>query len=198
MRRTSRRKGQRQFGVATHPRATKTKPTHLKMAATRAWHALSSHSKSTRKRFRVENAVSHSKQRIGASATRKWIGGSSTQKGDNQNQVFPRATHSKQTIEAFNKCQFFAIVPRRHFLFSNFQFPMPFRYSYALMLDLGYVREHLDAIEKMARDRGATIDLDAFRGIDEQRRKLIFETEQLKAHRLMPKHENACRYPWRD
>jgi len=59
------------------------------------------------------------------------------------------------------------------------------------MLDLGYVREHLDAIEKMASDRGATIDLDAFRHIDEQRRKLIFETEQLKAHRNKVSEEIA-------
>jgi len=59
------------------------------------------------------------------------------------------------------------------------------------MLDLGYVREHLDVIEKMARDRGATIDLDAFRGIDEQRRKLIFENEQLKAERNKASEEIA-------
>jgi len=32
-----------------------------------------------------------------------------------------------------------------------------FRYSAWTMLDLGYVREHLDAIEKMARDRGITL-----------------------------------------
>jgi len=30
------------------------------------------------------------------------------------------------------------------------------------MLDLGYVREHLDVIEKMAWDRGVAIDLHAF------------------------------------
>jgi len=51
------------------------------------------------------------------------------------------------------------------------------------MLDLGYVREHLDAIEKMARDRGVTIDLDAFRDIDKRRRELIYLNEQLKAER---------------
>jgi len=51
------------------------------------------------------------------------------------------------------------------------------------MLDLGYVREHLDVIEKMARDRSVTLDLDAFRQIDAERRKLIFQNEQLKAER---------------
>lgn len=51
------------------------------------------------------------------------------------------------------------------------------------MLDLGYVREHLDAIEKMARDRGVTLDLAPFREIDTERRKLIHSTEQKKAER---------------
>jgi hypothetical protein len=41
------------------------------------------------------------------------------------------------------------------------------------MLDLGYVREHPDAIEKMARDRGITLDLAPFREIDAERRKII-------------------------
>jgi len=51
------------------------------------------------------------------------------------------------------------------------------------MLDLGYVREHLGAIEQMARDRCITIDLDAFRQIDLERRKLIHTSESLKAER---------------
>jgi len=51
------------------------------------------------------------------------------------------------------------------------------------MLDLGYVREHLDAIEKMARDRGITLDLAPFREIDSERRKIIHSTEQKKAER---------------
>ena len=51
------------------------------------------------------------------------------------------------------------------------------------MLDLGYVRDHLDAIEKMARYRGATLDLAPFREIDTERRQLIFSTEKLKAER---------------
>ena len=51
------------------------------------------------------------------------------------------------------------------------------------MLDLGYVREHLDAIEKMARDRGVTLDLAPFREIDTRRRQLITVVEVLKATR---------------
>jgi seryl-tRNA synthetase len=59
------------------------------------------------------------------------------------------------------------------------------------MLDLGYVREHLDVIEKMARDRSVTLDLDSFREIDAQRRKLIFQNEQLKAERNKASEEIA-------
>ena len=68
---------------------------------------------------------------------------------------------------------------------SNRGFPphTPFMYSADPMLDLGYVRDHLDAIEKMARDRGATLDLAPFREIDTERRQLIFSTEKLKAER---------------
>lgn len=58
-----------------------------------------------------------------------------------------------------------------------------FMYSCSLMLDLGYVREHLDVVEKMARDRGATIDLAAFRELDAERRRLITSVERLKAER---------------
>ena len=58
-----------------------------------------------------------------------------------------------------------------------------FRYSRSPMLDLGYVREHLDVIEKMARDRGITLDLDAFRALDTERRQIITAIERLKAER---------------
>jgi len=56
------------------------------------------------------------------------------------------------------------------------------------MLDLGYVREHLDVIEQMARNRGIALDLELFRSIDIERRRLITATEQLKAER---NRENA-------
>jgi seryl-tRNA synthetase len=58
-----------------------------------------------------------------------------------------------------------------------------FRYSHSPMLDLGYVREHLDAIEQMTRDRGITLNLSPFRTIDTERRQLITATERLKAER---------------
>ena len=59
------------------------------------------------------------------------------------------------------------------------------------MLDLGYVREHLDAIDKMARDRGITLDLAGFRAIDTERRQLITTTERLKAERNKASDEIA-------
>jgi seryl-tRNA synthetase len=59
------------------------------------------------------------------------------------------------------------------------------------MLDLGYVRDHLDAIEKMAGDRGLTLDLAPFREIDTERRQLIFSTEKLKAERNKASEEIA-------
>ncbi|MGA8145367.1 MAG: serine--tRNA ligase [Candidatus Acidiferrales bacterium] len=51
------------------------------------------------------------------------------------------------------------------------------------MLDLSYVREHLDVIEKMARDRGVALDLGAFRELDTERRQIITTIERLKAER---------------
>jgi seryl-tRNA synthetase len=59
------------------------------------------------------------------------------------------------------------------------------------MLDLGYVREHFDVIEKMARDRGVAVDLDAFRKIDAERRKIIHATETKKAERNKASEEIA-------
>jgi seryl-tRNA synthetase len=59
------------------------------------------------------------------------------------------------------------------------------------MLDLGYVREHLDAIEQMARNRGIALDLEPFRTIDTERRQLITDTERLKAERNKASDEIA-------
>jgi seryl-tRNA synthetase len=59
------------------------------------------------------------------------------------------------------------------------------------MLDLGYVRDHLDAIEQMTRDRGITLDLAPFRTIDTERRQLITSTERLKAERNKASDEIA-------
>ena len=70
----------------------------------------------------------------------------------------------------------------------RFSLPPRFMYSAGPMLDLGYVREHLDVIEKMARDRGATLDLEPFREIDRKRRGLISVVEALKAERNRESH----------
>jgi seryl-tRNA synthetase len=51
------------------------------------------------------------------------------------------------------------------------------------MLDLGFVRDHLDVIRKMTEDRGVSIDLDAFQSIDAERRRLITQADELKALR---------------
>jgi seryl-tRNA synthetase len=51
------------------------------------------------------------------------------------------------------------------------------------MHDLGYFREHLREFEKMAADRGVTIDFDSFRSIDRERRDRITFAERLKAQR---------------
>jgi len=51
------------------------------------------------------------------------------------------------------------------------------------MHDLGYFREHLAEFEKMAADRGVTIDFDSFRAIDRERRDRITYAERLKAQR---------------
>ena len=59
------------------------------------------------------------------------------------------------------------------------------------MLDLNYVREHLEAIEKMGRDRGVAIDLEAFRAIDTERRQLVTSNERLKAERNKASEEIA-------
>ena len=59
------------------------------------------------------------------------------------------------------------------------------------MLDLGYVRDHLDVIEKMARDRTLALDLAPFREIDTERRQLITAAERLKAERNKSSDEIA-------
>lgn len=61
------------------------------------------------------------------------------------------------------------------------------------MHDLGYFREHLDEFEKMAADRGVSIDFDAFRALDRERRDRITATERLKAERNKASDEIARR-----
>src|ERR1700730_14605050 len=61
------------------------------------------------------------------------------------------------------------------------------------MHDLNYFREHLELFAEMAGKRGATLDLDAFRALDKERREQITATEQLKAQRNKATEEIARR-----
>jgi seryl-tRNA synthetase len=67
-------------------------------------------------------------------------------------------------------------------------------YSNSLMLDLGYVREHLDAVETALRNRGMDAAvLSGFREIDAARRQAITRAESLKAERNRLSEEIARR-----
>jgi seryl-tRNA synthetase len=61
------------------------------------------------------------------------------------------------------------------------------------MHDLNHFREHLDGFAAMAEKRGVKLDLEAFTGLDKQRRELITATEQLKAQRNKSSEEIARR-----
>ena len=61
------------------------------------------------------------------------------------------------------------------------------------MHDLGYFREHLDEFEQMAANRGATIDFNGFRALDQERRERITAAERLKAERNKASEEIARR-----
>ncbi len=51
------------------------------------------------------------------------------------------------------------------------------------MYDLSFFRNNLDAIAKRLADRGFTLDVEAFRKLDTERRAALAESEQLKARR---------------
>jgi seryl-tRNA synthetase len=59
------------------------------------------------------------------------------------------------------------------------------------MHDLNYFREHLDVFAEMGKRRGITLDLDAFRALDKERRELITTNEQRKAQRNKASEEIA-------
>jgi seryl-tRNA synthetase len=59
------------------------------------------------------------------------------------------------------------------------------------MHDLNYFRDHLDVFAEMAKKRNMTLDLDAFRVLDKERRQLITENEQRKAQRNKASEEIA-------
>jgi len=51
------------------------------------------------------------------------------------------------------------------------------------MLDSKYLRDNLEAIEKRLAARGGTVDLSGFRSLDDRRRDLLRQSEELKALR---------------
>ncbi|MBZ5605248.1 MAG: serine--tRNA ligase [Acidobacteriia bacterium] len=51
------------------------------------------------------------------------------------------------------------------------------------MYDLSFFRNNLDAIAKRLADRGFTLDVEAFRKLDAERRAAVTESEQLKAQK---------------
>jgi seryl-tRNA synthetase len=61
----------------------------------------------------------------------------------------------------------------------------------ALMYDLAFFRNNLDAIAKRLADRGFALDVDAFRKLDAERRAAVTESEKLKAQRNAESQEIA-------
>ncbi|MDO3378119.1 serine--tRNA ligase [Geoalkalibacter halelectricus] len=51
------------------------------------------------------------------------------------------------------------------------------------MLDLKYLRDHLDEVERRLQQRGGELNLGGFRELDQRRRALLQEAETLKAER---------------
>lgn len=51
------------------------------------------------------------------------------------------------------------------------------------MLDLKFLRDNLDEVERRLTTRGGAVDLGAFRALDDRRRGLLSEAESLKAER---------------
>ncbi|MDO8426340.1 MAG: serine--tRNA ligase, partial [Deltaproteobacteria bacterium] len=57
------------------------------------------------------------------------------------------------------------------------------------MLDIRYLRENLEEAETRLKTRGGAIDLSNFRALDEKRRKLLSESESLKARKNIVSEE---------
>jgi hypothetical protein len=131
---------------------------------------------------RVEIAVTHSKQMVATFLP-----------GSRIDTLARGILHAELHSDAHAAPQFANLGSRREPPIRNVRFTAAsaFRYSAWTMLDLGYVREHLDTIEKMARDRGITLDLAPFREIDTERRQLITSAEKLKAERNRANEEIA-------
>lgn len=59
------------------------------------------------------------------------------------------------------------------------------------MLDMKFIRDHLDQVEQRLATRGGEISLAGFRQLDERRRGLLTESEQLKAQKNSASEEIA-------
>ncbi|MBP7250426.1 MAG: serine--tRNA ligase, partial [Selenomonas sp.] len=51
------------------------------------------------------------------------------------------------------------------------------------MLDIKFVREHLDEVRQMLKNRCNPLNLDDFEMLDKKRRELLNQTETLKSER---------------
>jgi len=59
------------------------------------------------------------------------------------------------------------------------------------MLDLSFLRNHLDDVARMAKNRNVALDLNEFRQLDSDRRQVITTTERMKADRNKASDEIA-------
>ena len=59
------------------------------------------------------------------------------------------------------------------------------------MLDLKFVRENIEAVSKMLKDRGVDLDIEKFKQVDIKRREIIKEVETLKHERRVVSDEIA-------
>ena len=132
--------------------------------------------------LQTEIAVTRSKQTMATFLTGARIGTLASQ-----------SWHAEPSFFAPAPLPFANLGPLLNPRIRNRRFPLATAFGYSAwpMLDLGYVREHLDALEKMARDRGITLDLAPFREIDTERRQLITSAERLKAERNRANEEIA-------
>jgi seryl-tRNA synthetase len=69
--------------------------------------------------------------------------------------------------------------------------PCDLRYSFEFMHDLEFFRQNLDRFEQMAVQRHVSLDLEAFRQLDRERRQAITSAERLKAERNQASEEIA-------
>ncbi len=51
------------------------------------------------------------------------------------------------------------------------------------MLDMKFIRENIEVVKKSLEDRNSKINLDEFIGLDEKRRRILSELENLRARK---------------